>query len=596
MSTSTDSGIVYGYGKNAKFWFDAPSSSSDDDDEDVKGCGAAVVSSSDNDCFTAIADSMADTPLDPGVIERNNKKYIFLFEHAADSDVVNATDSCTSCRACTHASKCLSCLSDKNGRIFMTDTTGSLVGNDSKKVDWARMARLTNNVCKGRITGIKILPANSSSVCDLPRTSGESDKGVPWRHLMIGVPPECRSSPYLTVKEISTFTAAVKRYILDGQLTGPDQTGGPGSQFNAAYEQGIDSWRMAKDILASVTYGSTFVPAINLMIAMLEELGSRRVTSMSPKERILFFANHLGPISEDLYSGAVAPLWQTIKQISDLLETARDQKAFKKICDERLSPLNYMRREALSEGQLNTAMSLLPSFTVTVATVADHTNAVPVGVHSRDTSSSSTDAFAALMHSAGKKGGNKSFADRCADSGNDISTQIKGIKSFKTLIDFVTRHPNIEVLVNTSHGSLTYLANFSLPADYMSVPFGWCFINNSVPPACWKMSGWMPVEYIIPAWENLVGTKYSNVFITVKGAVIPPLTPVCTFPEFLSSKYVRVCGPAFEALQKTMKLEIPTNGPLAFGIGSNTNGTSNTLVGKIHIKINGTEIILTEMI
>ena len=593
MSINTDSGVVVGYGKNAAFWFNSFGNTT------TSKTTAANVE--DDKLFATIADSISSVVLNPGIIERNGNELKFLFEHSTNSDAMKAADCCTgSCRACTNAACILHKLSDMNGPIFMTNATTRLLSEaDSTNANWLRLAQASKNACRERVVAIKILHSESESISNLPKTSGVSPEGNPWTHLMINVPVESRSSKNVTPLMESTFIAAVKRYILDGQLTGPDQRGGPGSQFNAAYEQGLVSWQMAKDILSSVTYGSTFIPAINLMIGMLEELGTRHVTEMSPKERILFFAKNLGPIGEDLYSGAVAPLWQTIKQISDLLATAHNQTAFKKICDERLSPLNYMRREALSEGQLNTAMSILPPFTIKVATVSYFPNAVPVGLSTVDVVSNSVDAFAALMVSTSKKNSLKSFAERCGETGGNIleyrGKVFKGT-SLKSLIDFVKKNPEIEVLIDTTNGSLTYLAEISLPEEYLSVPFGWCFMQQFANRSSWKMSGWMPIEYIIPTYENLAGTKYSNVFITVKNAVIPPETKVCTFPEFLSSKYVRVCGPAFEALSETMKLEIPDTKPLAFGIGTNTDGTKNTLISKIHVKINGTTHILTDMV
>ena len=70
---------------------------------------------------------------------------------------------------------------------------------------------------------------------------------------------------------------------------------------------------------------------------------------------------------------------------------------------------------------------------------------------------------------------------------------------------------------------------------------------------------------------------------------------VNTFPEFLSSEYNRTCGKAYEALKNTMKLGIPTDEPLAFGIGTSSSDEHGRLYSNISLIVDGIDITISKI-
>ena len=72
-------------------------------------------------------------------------------------------------------------------------------------------------------------------------------------------------------------------------------------------------------------------------------------------------------------------------------------------------------------------------------------------------------------------------------------------------------------------------------------------------------------------------------------------TLVNTFPEFLSSEYNRTCGKAYEALKKTMKLGIPTDEPLAFGVGTSASDEHGRLCSNIRLIVDGIDVTISKI-
>ena len=66
-----------------------------------------------------------------------------------------------------------------------------------------------------------------------------------------------------------------------------------------------------------------------------------------------------------------------------------------------------------------------------------------------------------------------------------------------------------------------------------------------------------------------------------------PITENCLFPEFLVASKKKTCGRTFEALNKTLKLNIPQEGQLALGVGASTIDTKGTLSSTLSVCING---------
>jgi hypothetical protein len=314
---------------------------------------------------------------------------------------------------------------------------------------------------------------------------------------------------------------------------------------------------------------------------------------MSPKERFEFYMKHLFNcnLAPDISSGAVCFECQTLYQLVELLEIAKNEKAMMSICEDRLNPHKYQRPTAeASVGQVEVAMKLLGDFTISVARISSHTNAVHIGVKiDKDTSAMS--GFTAQLQKASiVKSEPHAFADRCGKS--TLSTEISNLKTINELVELCIKHPDIDIMINTVSGSRLYLADNTLPSKCLSVPYTWAFCGST---QIWDMYGWMSITHIIPTWKSLYNMRYMNVMFVVKGAKISPETKVNTFPEFLSSEYNRTCGKAYEALRSNMKLVIPTDEPLAVGIGYCAKDEAAKLNMSVELKINGIAVTISRL-
>jgi ferredoxin len=123
--------------------------------------------------------------------------------------------------------------------------------------------------------------------------------------------------------------------------------------------QGISSCQVFESILQRIPYGNTFLHSLRWGMSILKDLETqtKSLDKMSPKDRFVFYMNHLFKAGFSPESnGAVCLPCQTLFQIVDLLEDAHDEHAMMVLCNERLSPLNYQRRtDEASAGQIASA-------------------------------------------------------------------------------------------------------------------------------------------------------------------------------------------------------------------------------------------------
>ena len=535
-----------------------------------------------NDNFKQIVDANASYEIEPYTILVKGRELKGLIKHNSPdtSKVTHVTQQLHKCRCCVSRIKDLFKLCDKKGPILLPEKVMECVGDDFNKEKYEEIHKVSQSV--GRHDILEFVFLRESYLYNHQPMEGG------FKHFHINVPIENQCDSSFTQKEYELFEGAITRYIIQEQMI---------RLIGRLEVQGLESLCILESCLQKVAYGDKFLLAVRWAKTILDDIKTNNYTlqSMNPKKRFLFYMKHLlsGTLAPDLSNGTVCYECQTLAQLVELLEVAKNEKAMMTICEDRLNPSKYQRPTvSASAGQINTAMKLLGDFTISVAKISSHPIAVPVGVKTiKDLSSSAMSGFNVQMEKVSKNK-KSTFADRCV--GSSMFTKVNDLKTINDIIEFVINYPEIEVQMNTSGCSPMYLADTTLDPKYLCVPFMWSFLNG-VQPSNWDMSTWSTVTHIIPTWKSLSGTNHKNALFVIKNAKIPTNTSVCTIPEFLSSEYTRTCRTAFEGLRKTMKLIIPTDEPLAIGIGTSAKNESFDLYKNITFKIEGFEIIISKL-
>jgi hypothetical protein len=535
------------------------------------------------DNFDQLAVENGKRQLRPFLGLYEGKKFYFLLTHEKSDhwgEAVKAIGDTFSCRRCQTFTQYVAMFSDEEGQILLPSNVMEIVDDDFNKDHYQRAHQALALSCKKPIDGIRIFRKDESSHL-FGYQPYDSEKGFLHFHIM--VPEDFRTE--LDNVTCGLLEEAFRRYILQGQMN---------RLIRRLITQGKASCEILEKILDRVHYGNTFLPSLRWAMKILDDLGSETLDHMSERNCYLFLFKHLldQKISGDLYSGAVSFSCQTLNQLVGLMECARGEEAMTKLVEERLSPLNYQRPTAdPNEGQVAEAMRHLGDFSISVAKISDHPNAVPVGVKTKSNEFSALSGFEALKISAQQSKKPETFADRC---GGSKATKIKAITTCQDLVAYCREHPDAVVKVETLLMSLLYYANNTLGDDFLCVPFTWSF-QGGFGASNWNITSDSKVTHIIPGYERTRRTKWGNILFVCEGGVLPSDTKVNTFPEFLNSEYRRTCGSAFEALKNTMKLGIPSGEPLAFGIGTSSSDERGGLSFPINLTIDGISCKITHI-
>ena len=530
------------------------------------------------DNFDELAEASAKRRFLPHTFEYQGKPVHFFFSHERSNSCYRAATAIRDtfgCQRCGSFTEMASRYTDKNGPIFLTSDVMHHVVSDIHKDAYQLAHEEIKLSCQQPIDGIYVL--NQRNLFGYK--SHDSEKGFP--HFHINISEESRTDSSVDAPLIQ---AAFNRYIHQGQFK---------PVVDHLFIQGRASCEILERILGDVHYGNTFLPTLRWAMKIIDDLGSRSLDRMSEKDKYLFLFKHLldQKLSKDLYSGAVSFSCQTLDQLVDLMECAKSEEAMKKLTEDRLSPLNYQRRTAdPSSGNVDEAMRLLGDFSIKVAPISAHPDAVSIGVQKSD-EFSALKGFEALKLSADARKKPETFADRC---GGSKAAKIKVISTMEQLVLYCQENPEACVQIHTVGHYPLYYSETTLRQDKLCVPFTWAFqLGNS--PSKWKIGSIAKVTHIIPGYRKLRRTKWRNVLFVVEGAEMSSDTQVNTFPEFLSSEYNRTCGKAYEALKNTMKLGIPTNEPLAFGIGASSSDEHGILCSNIRLIVDGIDVTISKI-
>jgi hypothetical protein len=439
------------------------------------------------------------------------------------------------------------------------------------------ISSLACNLVKNPIVGLKIV---NKSLYDYPRESGG------FHHWTVHVPQSYMSSNFSN-KEILKIESVFHRYLselmpsLVTKITGESK-----ENLNSSKE----SLLLMKECLNAATYGNKFIPALDWCLNIVNDLLSseKSLHKMTDHEKWTFYATHLllSPILEELH-GAVCPFYHTVNNnILDLLGKANSKEEMIKLVESRLSPENYQRRDVnanINENEVKIAMTHLGDFTNTVMTFSEVCNLPHAVTVNKATSSLS--GFNKMLDSLTecKNDAPFNFAKRCETS---IEDKIKSIKTVDDLLEFVSQNPHVKVEIESESNNFVYISKTTLDSEKISVPHFWAYCDNKI-----HTPKWGNVTCILPMYKYI--TKYKNVaFICDNSKISPSGLGNCCFPEFLNSKYTRICGKAFERLNTTVPIATP-DGTLAIGIGKSGKNQQ----GDVHIKlrINNTEIIINKL-
>jgi hypothetical protein len=523
----------------------------------------------------------------------DGEMWSWLFEHEVSPgnrrgayQLMKATDNC---HICSERFGTMTNISDTDGSIWRP-----LMNISSEYIHHTQfhsMGKFSVHNCESPISNLVLL--RDSSVF------GYVEKVGGWSHILRTI-----DSSHLTTctdeGRIILVKNCITRYVTSGLFQ---------RFMTRLVNQNKDSLGLMKTCLDKAAYGHKFIPAVDWCSSVLDDCAtySKPWAHFSPKEKIGFALKHVmrAGLVKDI-SGSVALLFQTANtNIIGLLEDARSEDAMTKLCAERLSPENYQRRTAdASEGQIGNAVKYLGDFKNTILNVQRAMELIPEMVchgqnkttlnsasSSVDATSSSMSGFAAQLAKVQPKTPViPSFAARCGKTAIDV--EIKDINTLKKFVDFTRVHPELKVEISLDSGSIAYAAETTLDKDMISHRHLWAFMsghNKTAFGLSGLSSSWVEVTNTIPMYEYIIG--YKCAIFVVSG--INPTADFrnCCFPEFITPAYRRVCGPAFEGLNRTMKMGIP-DGQLMAGIGTSVKDDYNTLYSPVNLRINGIVVTL----
>lgn len=456
-----------------------------------------------------------------------------------------------------------------------------------------KISEMTKNTCKGPIQKMTVLQGDS--VYLLPRYVGHDDAKKPYSHWYLPLSAEYQSDLSVTANFAELCEKAFHRYIISGLFS---------NLLSRLNSQGVTSLNLMEICLKKVNYGDRFLPAVGWLKSILDDIKTRGFVydHLSHAQKLIFQAQHLlnaGITKDGVSQDAVCLLFQTATgNIVDLLESANSEKEMMRMCEERLSPEKYQRRTTdASEGQISMAIKQLGDFKNRVMLISELLEIIPETIVHHDSTDqviSSMDGFHAQLKKLNEKVQHKSFSDRC--NSDSLSIQIKKLTTVTEFVALTREHPEISVEIECSKKSVVYLAVTTLDMEKLQPATKrhlWAFMNSKRPYHIGLNEEYTRVGHTVPMYEYTY--PYKNVLFVTPDAKMT-FTDNCCFPEFLDTSIRRICGTAFEGLNKTMPLSIPSKPePLVLGLGISASTEGNRLMNPVNLLINGIKVLLTHI-
>ena len=573
--------------------------------------GVCATSPYDRTKYHAILHAIADkTGCPPPVLFTvDGKKVVMAFEHKNNSTsclrkatkLARSIDHCNICEERVRKFFPLS-IPDKDGcgiPLFLN--------HDTTPEPYKKLARRNEKYCaETSITGLCII--TSDFLLDYPEEEGMDPRmeGRLFHHFHVRLPEKTDADV-----DVDLLHKAFCRYcpeLLPGML----DTLLPLSKWtlnNGLAEMIKDiktSLECIRDAIPEITYGEKIEPSVSWLWRVVERFESMRKMpdQLTPHQRWLFCAEILlwTPISPDGldHQNAVScVIQQAHNNVIPVMSSANNRSALIKIMNHRLSPLNYQRRTAApTVGQVQNALQGLGDFTnriMTLTEAAKIPGAVVVGFHQQPVSS--MEAFSSMIKEAKATAATDPVQPKKSPWGlaARCGPQIHGLRD---LVKYARAHPESKMHLDAS-GTMesVYVAHTTLSAEKRCVPYLWAFHgdnkeNSESKKKVFPFGGqWTEIAVIIPQYETLV---QQNALFLLRGVDhVPADTLNCCFPSFLNVAVRRVCGPAFEKLNKKIRLPVPTKEP-AIGRGTSVRA-GNKLIFPVRVLVEGKEIMLTTL-
>jgi len=532
-----------------------------------------------------IANFLASRPVKPiTLFDIDGSALHFLFQHQVPDHgrdrAYRMMKHPDNCHTCAERFGLLHAVSDIDGSVW--NCLDMIDPAYVHYADYEKMAAFAGSATNTPITGLVLLHQDTLLGHDM-MVGG-------WNHIVRPVSADHRSTS--PTDRTRLILDAIPRYVTSGLFD---------RFLTRLIPQGKDSLALMKTCLDKAAYGLKFIPAVDWCVSVLDDLATHTKPwqYFSPKEKVTFAVRHIirAGLSKDL-NGTVAMLFQTATgNIIGLLEDAKSEAAMTVMCQERLSPQNYQRPTAdASQGQIENAVKHLGDFTNTVLTDVRAKELIPeIVCHGRsvtiqsDITSSMTGFSAQLAKAqAAKAPTPASFANRCGQSSLDV--EIKKINTLRRFVEFARAHPELGVEISLdSSANFAYAAETTLSKEYIAHRHVWAFLTGRTKTEFGLYGSWAPVAMTLPMYEYIDG--YKNCLFVIDGIKPGSSLGNCCFPEFLTSQYQRVCRTAFEGLNRTTKIVVPS-GQLMLGIGSSVTDAYGKLYHPINLRVGGVPVTL----
>ena len=542
--------------------------------------------------YDAIVAQLSEQAFKPLTVDAKSFgcKISFLFERCTNplaARILELIRNQYNCKECAHRAKHLFTLTDiDNNHLFFNQETLLQACNThpSGEQTYKEVYEECNKITRTAITGLHVLHGNHIYGYAPYNADDINLEFKHWnRQTFI-------SQPSLTELDITKIQFVINRYIKNGHMFKMIQ-----KIATPTVDQGLLSLKLmetcCKDL--AVTYGNILLPALRWLkdiLSDLQEMG-KEFNYLSEIEKWSLCVNHLMRlnIAKD-FNGYVCLIYQTSNNnIVDLLTTANDVSSMKKMIAERVKPENYQRRDEtsavkVSPQQINQTEKILGDFENKILSLPRLEILVPQAVILKKLESIKS-AYDMIREDSAKTKTSSAggFASRSGFS--EINDKINKITTFSDLVLFMRENPTTSLKIhkdcNSDAKKNCYVAETNL-GDKVRYPHLWAFGPRCTFPL---NDNYYEVSAIVPMYQY-IRFNVKNILFTIAGASNISSSNCC-FPEFLTPEYERVCGPVFAKFNQKVPITIPSQTPLACGIGFSSPNEGDELNKPVKFLING---------
>lgn len=498
--------------------------------------------------------------------DMNGQRLCAVLVHEGGATVkkmMSCVDEGLRCQTCKSRIKRLCRYSNGHTPLLFSPSTRILADNLSRD-----LREMNATIFRTRTIGLRILIGD---VVD----QYEEHQG-PWSHYYVQIPETQRTTAASETVEL--YNRAIRRYVPEIL---PRMLSLIGADTPSTADEMLASLNRMVACLEKATYGRMLEPSVRWLIRVVSHFRNGHIPKnqwMVECARILLWTN----ISPDGNHNAVSPvIQQATKNVIPIMMDARDEKAMVNMLTDRLSPAKYQRPTTIKPQNVQNAIQTLGDFTNTIMTWKE-ASMLPDTIVFQSKDTSSMQSFQHMLSSTANKKKPYGFASR--------SKPI--ITTITQLIQFCETNKTARIEICTSNSTTCYLATTTLQQDLLSVPHLWSFLNNTA-PASIGMQTWEDVcgiaRMFFAPHKNLVFLLRDTTKIKTAGL------SNCCFPAFISAQHRRTCGDAFERLNQTMKLKIPSGKHIAIGIGVSIKDTAGTLHKPATIRIDGIQYVIARL-